>query len=81
MNAQDDVKRSSDQSFHARLVPAAAQLRFGARVDFLVARWLQRCATNTEAAQGWFRTDPTPGREFGADTNLVVSSPRWDKSL
>jgi hypothetical protein len=51
MNARNDVKRPSDQSLDARLVLAAAQLRFAARVDFLVARWLERCATNAEAAQ------------------------------
>ena len=40
MNAHNDVKRPSDQGLDARLVLAAAQLRFAARVDFLVARWL-----------------------------------------
>ena len=50
MNARNDVKRPSDQSLDARLVLVAAQLRFAARVDFLVARWpvgprseLRRC--------------------------------------
>jgi hypothetical protein len=81
MNAHNDVKRPSDQSLGARLVPAAAQLRFAARVDFFVARWLERCATNAEAAQRWFSTDPKPGREFGTGVSLVVSSPRWDESL
>jgi len=57
MNARSDVKRPSDQSFDARFVPAAAQLRFAAWVDFLVARWLERCATNAEAAQWLFKTD------------------------
>ena len=80
MNAHNDVKRPSDQSLDAWLVPAAAQLRFAARVDFLVARWLERCATNAEAAQHWFKTDrkPTPG--FGTGVSLVVSSPNWDES-
>ena len=54
MNAHNDVKRPSDQSLDARLVLAAAQLRFAARVDFLVARWLQRRAANAEVAQRWF---------------------------
>ena len=81
MNAHNDVKRPSDQRFDARLVLAAVQLRFAARVDFLVARWLERCATNAEVAQRWFRTDPKPGREFGAGASVVVSSPRWDESL
>ena len=64
MNAHNDVKRPSDQSLDARLVLAAAQLRFAARVDFLVARWLERCATNAESAQRLFETDPKPAREF-----------------
>jgi hypothetical protein len=80
MNAHNDVKKPSYQSLDARLVPAAAQLRFAARVDVLVARWLERCATNAEAAQRWFRTDPKPGREFGTGVSLVVSSSRWDES-
>ena len=62
MNARNDVKRPSDQSLDARHVLAAAQLRFAARVDFLVARWLERCATNAEAAQRLFEADPTPAR-------------------
>src|ERR1700694_1106678 len=37
MHARNDVKRPSDQSLDARLVLAGAQLRFAARVDFLVA--------------------------------------------
>jgi hypothetical protein len=56
MNARNDVKTPSDQSLNARLVLAAAQLRFAARVDFLVARWLERCATNAEAGQRLFKT-------------------------
>ena len=65
MNARNDVKRPSDQSLDARLVLAGAQLRFAARVDFLVARWLERCATNAEAANWWFKTDRKPTRKFG----------------
>jgi hypothetical protein len=80
MNAHIDVKRPSDQSFDARLVLAAAQLRFAARVDFLVARWLERCATDAEVAQHWFKTDRKPTRELGIGVSLVVSSPRWDES-
>ena len=56
MYARNDVKRSSEQSLDARHVLAAAQLRFAAQVDFLVARWLERCATNSESAQRLFRT-------------------------
>ncbi|HEY2248542.1 MAG TPA: hypothetical protein VGH70_13950 [Bradyrhizobium sp.] len=52
MNARNEVKRPFDLSLDARLVLAAVQLRFAARVDFLVARWLERCATNLEVTQG-----------------------------
>ena len=79
MNARNDVKRPSDQSLDARSLLAAAQRRFAARVDFLVARWLQRCATNAEAAQRLLRTDRKPTREFGMGVSAVVSSPRWDE--
>jgi hypothetical protein len=79
MSARNDVKRPSDQSLDARLVLAAARLRFATRVDFLVARWLERCATNVEAAQRLFKTDRKPTREVGMGVSLV-SSPRWDDS-
>ena len=80
MNARNNVKRPSDQSLDARLVLAAAQLRFAAWVDFLVARWLERAAANAEAAQWWFKSDPKPTLGFGMGAGLVVSSPRWDES-
>jgi hypothetical protein len=66
MNARNDVKIPFDQRLDARLVLAAAQLRFAARVDFLVARWLERCATKVEAAQRWFETDRKLKPEFWA---------------
>ena len=71
MNARNDVKKPSDLSLDARHVLATAQLRFAARVDFLVARWLERCAMNVEAAQR-LKTDRQPTREFGMDVSLVV---------
>jgi hypothetical protein len=80
MNARNDVKRPWDQCLDARLALAEAQLRFAARVDFLVARWLERCAANVEAAKWWFKTDREPTREVGLGVNLVVSSPRWEES-
>ena len=80
MNAHKDFKRPSYQSLDARLVLAAARQRFAARVDFLVARWLERCAANAEVAQHWFKADPKPTCEFGMDVSLLVSSPRWDES-
>ena len=51
MNARNDVKRPSELNLVHRLVLAAGRLRFAARVDFLVARWLERCATNLESSQ------------------------------
>ena len=51
MNAQNDFKRLPDRSLNARRALAAARLQFAALVDFLVARWLERCAANVEAAQ------------------------------
>jgi hypothetical protein len=80
MNARNDVKRPSDQSLGARLVLAVAQLRFAAWIDFLVARWLERCAANAEAAERLFKTDRNPTRKFGMGVSLVVSTPRWDES-
>ena len=80
MNARNEVKRPFDLSLDARFVLAAAQLRFAAWVDVLVARWLERCATNAESAQRLFKTDRKPTREFGMGVSLVVSSPRWDES-
>jgi hypothetical protein len=80
MNARNEVKRPSDQSLDARLVLAAAQLRLAAQVDFLVARWLERCATNAEVAQRLFKTDPKPTLEFGTGEGLIVSAPSWDES-
>ena len=80
MNARNDVNRTPYQSLDARLVLAAARPRFAAWVDFLVARWLERCATHVEAAQWLFRTDRAPTRKVGMGVSLVVSSPRWDES-
>jgi hypothetical protein len=65
MNARSDVNRPSDRSLDSRLVLAADQLRFAALADFLVARWLERCATNAEAGQRLFKTDRKPDGWFG----------------
>jgi hypothetical protein len=80
MNAHNDVKGPSDQSLDTRLVLAAARLRLAARVDLLVARWLERCAANAEVAQRWFKTDRKPTGEFEMGVSLVVSFSRWDES-
>jgi len=64
MNAHNDVKRFN-QRLDARLVLAAAQLRVAAWVDFLVARWLARCAENIESAQRLFNADRKPTRGLG----------------
>ena len=78
MNARNDVKRPFDQSLDARPVLAAVQLRFAARVDFLVARWLERCATNVEAAQRLFKTNRTVMTAGPFDTDQVQTHPRSD---
>jgi hypothetical protein len=74
MNAHNDVKRPSDQSLDARGVLAAARLRFAARVDFLVARWLERCATRAEVAQRWFTTDGSPQARDGREPCRLIST-------
>ena len=78
MNAQNDFKRPPHRGFDARLLLAAARLRFAALVDALVARWLERCAANIEGAQWLFETDRKPARGFAM--RLVVSSPQWEES-
>jgi hypothetical protein len=80
MNARNNFKRSFHQRLDARPVLAAAQRRLAAWVDLRVARWLERCAANAEAAQHLFKTDRKPTREFGVGASLVVSSPFWDES-
>jgi hypothetical protein len=80
MNARKNFKRLSGQRLGARLALAAAQRRFAARVDFIVARWLERRAANAEAAQRLFETDRKLARGFGMGVSFVVSSPNWDES-
>ena len=55
MNARNDFNRPFDQNLNARIGLAAVQQRFAALVDFLVARWLERCAMNA-AAQRSFKS-------------------------
>lgn len=52
MNARNDFNRRFYPN--ARRALAAARRRFAAWVDVRVARWLERCARNIEAAQGLF---------------------------
>ena len=79
MNAHNNFRRLSPRNFNARRVLAAVRLRLAAHLDFLVARWLERRATNIEAAQELFRIDRRPPRGFGIGVSLV-SSPRWDEA-
>jgi hypothetical protein len=72
MNARNDVKRLFDQRLDARRVLAAVRLRFAARLDLLVARWLARCAADIEAAQRLFETDRKAAGEFGMGVSLRV---------
>jgi len=64
MNARNNFRRLSPRNFNARHALAAVRLRLVARVDFLVARWLQRCATNIEVAPELFKTEREPLREL-----------------
>ena len=58
MSARNNVKKPSDHSLYARL--KAVRVRFATGVDSLVARWLERCATNIEASQWLFEPDQIP---------------------
>ena len=73
MNAHNDFKKRSNRNFDARLVLAAARLRFAALVDGLVADWLERCAENAEAAQRLFETGHEPAGEPGIGVSLYRS--------
>jgi hypothetical protein len=67
MNARNDFNRR----FHsnARRALAAARRRFAAWVDVRVARWLERCARNVEAAQSLF-PDRMSATERGMEREL-----------
>ena len=67
MYARNDFKRSFYPN--PRFALAAARRRLAAWVDVRVARWLERCARNVEAAQGWF-PDRNPADEFGMEREL-----------
>jgi len=77
MNARNDVKKLFDQRLDARLVLAAARARVVAWVDAAVARWLERCADNVEAAQRLFEAGrkPARGSRAGALWPMPVSGP------
>lgn len=80
MNAHREIKRPFYPSLDVRPVLAAAQLRLAGWVDGLVARWLERCASNAEAAQRLFKSDWKPPRGLGIGVGLAVSSGHWDES-
>ena len=80
MKARNHFKRPIHRNFSARRVLAAVRLGLAARVDVLVARWLERCAANAETAQELFKTDRRSSRRFGMGVSLFVSSPYWDES-
>jgi hypothetical protein len=61
---------------NARRVLAAARRRFAAWVDVRVARWIERCARNIEAAQGVF-PDRMSARESGMERELSRFIPTW----
>jgi hypothetical protein len=63
MYARNDFKRLFYPNPNARFALAVARRRLAAWVDGRVARWLERCASNVEAAQRLF-PDPNPVNEF-----------------
>ena len=79
MNARKDFRKPFDHRFDPRFVLAVARLRFAARVDFAVVRWLERCAGNAEAAQHLFGNDRKSTRV--GMTKFVVLSPDWDDAV
>ena len=68
MYARNDFKRRYYHYQHAKRAFAAARQRFAAWVDVRVARWIERCAGNVEAAQRFF-PDQSP-YEFGMEREL-----------
>lgn len=61
MNARNDTRIFSIVDVNTvKLAVEAAQLRLAARLDVVVARWLERCATDAVAAQRLFgfKADP-----------------------
>jgi hypothetical protein len=78
MNARKEIKRPFRPRL--RLVLAAVHLRLATALDGAVARSLERCAANIEAAQRFFETGRKPTRELGIGVGLAVSSPRWNES-
>ena len=54
MQAHNDVKSAFHRGAAARPMLVAARLRLAERLDVLVARWLERCASDAEAAQRFF---------------------------
>src|ERR1700676_1713785 len=80
INARNDVKRPSDQSLDERLVLAAAQLRFAARVDFLVLAGSSAAPRTSRPHNGCSRPIGSPHVSSGMGVSLVVSSPRWDEA-
>ena len=80
MNARNAIKRTSYLNLDARAVLAAVRLRFAAQVDFIVARWIERCAANVEAGQWLFKAGRKPTRGFATSVGLAISSPRWDEA-
>jgi hypothetical protein len=69
MYARNDVKRPFHRKPNARRMLAVARRRFAAWVDVRVARWIERCARNIEAAQGVF-PDHMSARESGMEREL-----------
>ncbi len=74
MNARNDVKRLFHPNMKRAL--ATARRRLAVWVDVRVARWLERCATNLEAAQDLFPGRSTAGASgMGRDPSRLIPTP------
>jgi hypothetical protein len=76
MFARNQIKRPFHPKPNAARAVAAARRRFAAWVDVRVARWIERCARNAVAAQGFF-PDQTSARETGMERGLSPFIPTW----
>ena len=79
MYARNDVKRLFYPNPNARRALAKARRRFAAWVDVRVARWIERCARNIEAAQRGCSPIRCPQLSAGWSASFLASSRRWDE--
>ena len=63
MNAREIIKIQSGFDAGAARIALAARLQLAALLDAVVAGWLERCATNAEAAQRLLKGRNGPGAQ------------------